>query len=110
MCKVLYHLFARLLIEKKRPFFLANEFAVSTPLLRHNRYYDIIKFQIDLVILASSKNFDNRLHNFAMLFFFSRDFVLATSGLFVFSIYIYCIRRRDFFRESSRKVRSGERD
>ena len=37
MCKVLHHLFARLLIEKIRPFFLAIEFAVSTPLLRHNR-------------------------------------------------------------------------
>ena len=62
MCKVLYHLFARLLIAKKT-FFLAIGFAVSTPLLRHNRYYDIVKFQIDLVILASSKNFDYRLHN-----------------------------------------------
>ena len=63
MCKVLYHLFAWLLIEKKRPFFLANEFAVSTPLLRHNRNYDIIKFQIDLVILASLKNFVSQLRN-----------------------------------------------
>ena len=44
VCKVLYHLFARLLIEKKRPFILAIEFVVSTPLLRHNRYYDIVKF------------------------------------------------------------------
>ena len=63
MCKVLYHLFARLLIEKKRPFFLAIGFAVSTPLLRHNPYYDTVKFQIDLVILASSKNFVDQLHN-----------------------------------------------
>ena len=63
MCKVLYHLFAQLLIEKIRPFFLAIGFAVSAPLLRHNCYYDIVKFQIDLVILAFSKNFDNRLRN-----------------------------------------------
>ena len=49
--------------------------------------YDIIKFQIDLVILASLKNFVDRLHNLVMLFSFSRDFVLATAGLF-FSIYI----------------------
>ena len=34
--KVLHYLFARLLIKKKRPFFLAIGFAVSTPLLRHN--------------------------------------------------------------------------
>ena len=46
LCKVLCHLFARLLIEKKRPCFLAIEFAVSMPLLRHNRYYDVVKFQI----------------------------------------------------------------
>ena len=44
LCKVLCHLFARLLIEKKRPFFLATEFVVSTPLLRHNCYYNIVKF------------------------------------------------------------------
>ena len=44
--------------------------------------YDIIKFQIDLVILASLKNFTGRLHNLVMLFSISRDFVLATSGLF----------------------------
>ena len=59
LCKVLCHLFARLVIEKKRPFFLAIEFAVSTSLLCHNRYYNIVRFQIDLVILASSINFDN---------------------------------------------------
>ena len=70
LCKVLCHLFAGLLIEKKGPFFLAIVFAVSTPLLRHNCYYDIIRFQIDLVILASSKNFDNRLHNLMLFFFF----------------------------------------
>ena len=58
MYKVLCHLFAWVLIEKKT-FFPRIGFAVSTPLLRHNRYYDIVKFQIDLVILASSKNFDN---------------------------------------------------
>ena len=69
-CKNCFHicvccciiLFARLLIEKKT-FFLAIGFVVGTPLLRHNRYYDIVKFQIDLVILASSKNFVDRLHN-----------------------------------------------
>ena len=61
MCKVLYHLFARLLIEKKT-FFLAIGFAVSAPLLRHNRYYDTVKFQIDLVILDSSKNSVSQLH------------------------------------------------
>ena len=70
---------------KKRPFFFTIEFAVSMPLLRHNRYYDIVKFQIDLVILASSKNFDNRLHNLKCIF--SRDFVLAFSGLFFRFIY-----------------------
>ena len=67
---MLCRLFAGLLIAKKRPFFLAIEFALSTPLLRHNCYYDIIRFQIDLVILAFSKNFDNRLRNL-MLFFFN---------------------------------------
>ena len=35
LCKVLCHLFDRLLIDK-RPFFLAIGIAVSTPLLRHN--------------------------------------------------------------------------
>ena len=59
LCKVLCHLFAQLLIEKKRPFSSKLDFAVGTPLLHHNRYYDIVKFQIDLVILASSKNFNN---------------------------------------------------
>ena len=44
--------------------------------------YDIIKFQIDLVILASLKNFDSRLHNLKCFFLFSRNFVLAFSGLF----------------------------
>ena len=86
---MLRHLFAPLLIEKKKDLFSSQlNFTVSTPLLRHSSYYDIVKFQIDLVILASSKNFDNRLHNLKCLFFlFSRDFVLAFSGLF-FSIYI----------------------
>ena len=57
---MLCHSFAWLLIEKKKTFFSSQlDFAVSTPLLRHNPYYDIIKFQIDLEILASSKNFDN---------------------------------------------------
>ena len=92
---MLCHLFARLLIEKKSPFFLAIAFAVSTPLLRHNGYYDIIRFQIDLVILASSKNFHNQLHNLKCFFFlFSRDFVLSFSGLFFFGLYT---TRGDFF-------------
>ena len=38
------------------------------------------------MILASSKNFDNRLRNL-MVFSFSRDFVLAFSGLFFQFIY-----------------------
>ena len=57
---MLCHLFARLLIEKKKDLFSSQlDFAVSTPLLRHNSNYDIIRFEIDLEILASSKNFDN---------------------------------------------------
>ena len=63
-------LFARLLIEKKDLFSSQLDFAISTPLLRHNCYYDIVKFQIDLVILASSKNFENRLHNLKCFFLF----------------------------------------
>ena len=53
--------------------------------LRHNCCNDIAKFQIDLVILASSKNFNEGLQNLKC--FFSRDFVLAFSGLFL-SVYI----------------------
>ena len=58
MCKVLCHLFARLLIEKK------DLFSSQLDLLLVRLYYvtivyDIINFQIDLVILASSRNFDN---------------------------------------------------
>ena len=86
MCKVLYYLFARQLIEKKRPFFLAIGFA-EVCLYYVTIVYDLIRFQNDLVILASSKNFDNRLRNVMLFFLFSRDFVLAFSGLF-FSIYI----------------------
>ena len=67
---MLCHLFARLLIEKKDLFSSQLNFAVSTPLLRHNCYYDVIRFQIDLVILASSKNFVDRLHNLMPFFFF----------------------------------------
>ena len=75
-------------------------------LLRHNYYYDIVKFQIDLEILASSKNFDKRLHNWkCFFFFFSRDFVLAFSKLFC-RIILY-MRRRDFF--GQRESRVGER-
>ena len=51
-------LFARQLIEKKI-LFSSQVDCCSTPLLRHNRYYDRLKFQIDLEILASLKNFDN---------------------------------------------------
>ena len=51
-------LFARLLIEKK-DLFSSQVDCCSTPLLGHNPYYDIIRFQIDLEVLASSKNFDN---------------------------------------------------
>ena len=58
MCIVLHYLFARLLIEKKT-FFLASEFAVVR-LYYVTIVYGIIKFQIDLVILASSKNFVDR--------------------------------------------------
>ena len=50
-------LFAGLLIEKKRPFSSQVD-CCGTPSLRHNRD-DIVKFQIDLEILASSKNFGN---------------------------------------------------
>ena len=62
MFKVLYYLFARLLIEKK-DFFPRNWICCKYAFIRLQSFYDIIKFQIDLVILASSKNFDNRLHN-----------------------------------------------
>ena len=59
MCKVLYYLFARLLIEKK------DLFSSQLGLLKYAFYYvtivyDIVKFQINLVILASSKNFVDR--------------------------------------------------
>ena len=72
LCKVLCHLFARLLIKKERPFILAigfcckYDFITSQSLLLHT----VVKFQIDLVILASSKNFDNRLHNLKCFFSF----------------------------------------
>ena len=55
-------LFCSLGLIEKKTFFPRNWICCSTPLLRHNRYV-IIKFQIDLVILASSKNFVGRLHN-----------------------------------------------
>ncbi len=85
---MLYRLFARLLVEKKDLCSSQLDLLLSTPLLRHNRFYDIVKFQIDLVILASSKNFDNRLHNLKCFFLFSRDFVLAFFWIVFFSIYI----------------------
>ena len=91
---MLCHLFARLLIEKKKTFFLRNWILLQVRLYHVTIVYDIIRFQIDLVILASSKNFDNRLHNLKCFFSFLRDFVLASSGLFFFGLYI---TRRDFF-------------
>ena len=59
------------------------------------------------MILASLKNFIDRLHNSKMLFFFSRDFVLEFSGLFFFR-FIY--KATGFFLVESRKVCSGERE
>ena len=56
MCKVLYHLFARLLIEKKDLYFSQLDL-LYVRLYYVTIVYDIIRFQIDLVILASSKNF-----------------------------------------------------
>ena len=55
-------LFARLLIEKGS-FFLAIGLAVVR-LYYVIIVYEIIRFQIDLENLASSKNFAGRLHNF----------------------------------------------
>ena len=56
------------------------------------------------MILASSKNFDNRLRN---LMLFSRDFVLAFSGLYFRFIY----KATGFLsRESVEKRCSGERE
>ena len=70
-------------------------------LLRHNRYYDIVKFQFDLVILASSKNFDNRLYNLKCFFLFSRDFVLEFSRLF----FVAYITRQDFIHSEYLSIR-----
>ena len=60
LCKALRYLFARLLTEGKTLFFSQADCCVRH-LLRQNRYDDIVKFQIGLVILPSSKNFDKRL-------------------------------------------------
>ena len=60
LCKALHYLFARLLTEGKTLFFSQADCCVRH-LLRQNRYDDIVKFQIGLVILPSSKNFDKRL-------------------------------------------------
>ena len=60
-------LFARLLIEKKDIF--SSQLDLLYVRLYYVIVYDIIKFQIDLVNLASSKNFVNRLHNLVVLFF-----------------------------------------
>ena len=60
LCKVLCHLFARLLIDKKTFFSSQLELQqVGLRLYCVAIVYDIIRFQIVLVILASSKNFDN---------------------------------------------------
>ena len=58
LCKVLCHLFVRLLIEKKI-FFPRNWNCRKVRFYYVTIVYDIIRFQIVLVILASSKNFDN---------------------------------------------------
>ena len=47
----------------KNLFFPRKWIAVYAFLLRQNHYYDIVKFQINLEMLASSKNFDKRLRN-----------------------------------------------
>ena len=60
LCKALRYLFARLLTEGKTLFFSQADCCVRH-LLRQNRYDDIVKFQIGLAILPSSKNFDKRL-------------------------------------------------
>ena len=62
MCMVLYYFVRSATDRKKRPFFLAIGYAEVRPYYI-TIVYDIVKFQIDLVILASSKNFGNRLHN-----------------------------------------------
>ena len=91
---VLYY-FVRLAIDRKKKTFFSSQLDLLQVRLYYvTIVYDIIEFQIDLVILASSKNFVSRLDNFEMLFFFSRDFVLATSGLLFFDSHI---RPRDFF-------------
>ena len=60
LCKVLRYLFARLPTEGKTLFSSQADCCVRH-LLRQNCYDDIVKFQSDLAILASSKNFDKRL-------------------------------------------------
>ena len=60
LCKALRYLFARLLTEGKTLFSSQADCCVRH-LLRQNCYDDIVKFQSDLAILASSKNFDKRL-------------------------------------------------
>ena len=82
-------LFARLLIEKKRPFFLAvgfcykYAFITSQLLLRHSKIPD----------RSSDSSFFEEfrkpitVHNLKCIFLFSRDFVLAFSGLFFRFIY-----------------------
>ena len=74
------------MIEKKKNLFSLASGLLCTPFITSQSLYDTVKFQIDLEILASSKNFDKRLHNFKCFFFFSyfsRDFVLAFSRLFL---------------------------
>ena len=70
--------------REKRTIFPRNWILLlSTPLLRHNRYNDIVKFQIDLVILFRRISLTDYLTSNAF-FSFSRDFVLPFSGLFFF--------------------------
>ena len=60
LCKALRYLFARLPTEEKTLFFSQADCCVRH-LLRQYRYDYVVKFQIGLVILPSSKNFDKRL-------------------------------------------------
>ena len=91
---------------KKKDLFSSQLDLLSVRLYCVTIVYDLIKFQIDLVILASLKNFVGRLHNRAF-FFFSLDFALAFCGLVFFRL-IYMAT--GFSLSISRKVCSGERE
>ena len=112
LCKVLCHLFAQLLIEKKEPFFLAIGFCCKYAFITSQSCYDILKFQNDLVVRASSKNFYNRLHNLKCFFFF---FYVISFKRFLDCFFDLYITRRDFFVSGrvvkrSRKRCIGERE